>query len=221
MDFEQARFNMVEQQIRTWEVLDQEVLDLLFTVKREDFVPAAYRAIAFTDMEIPLDHDQLMMAPKLEARIHQEIAPKPGDNVLEIGTGSGYFTALLAKRALRVTSIEYFEDLMLLAAARLNAANIANVVLKTGDAARSPEGLIDAQEKFDVIVLTGSVPIIPQAYLQRLNVGGRFFAVVGDAPVMKATLITKTAENQLVSAEVFETVVPPLINAAQPSRFDF
>ena len=221
MDFEQARFNMVEQQIRPWEVLDQEVLDLLFTVKREDFVPAAYRAIAFTDMEIPLDHDQLMMAPKLEARIHQEIAPKPGDNVLEIGTGSGYFTALLAKRALRVTSIEYFEDLMLLAAARLNAANIANVVLKTGDAARSPEGLIDAQEKFDVIVLTGSVPIIPQAYLQRLNVGGRFFAVVGDAPVMKATLITKTAENQLVSAEVFETVVPPLINAAQPSRFDF
>lgn len=221
MDFEQARFNMVEQQIRPWEVLDQEVLDLLFTLKREDFVPAAYRAIAFTDMEIPLDHNQVMMPPKLEARILQEIAPNAGDSVLEIGTGSGYFTALLAKRAQRVTSIEYFEDLKRGAAARLGAANITNAVLKTGDAALSPDGLVDAQEKFDVIVLTGSVPMVPQAYLPRLNIGGRFFAIVGDAPVMKAMLITKTAENQLVSAGLFETVVPPLINAAQPSRFDF
>jgi len=221
MDFERARFNMVEQQIRPWEVLDQDVLDLLFTVKREDFVPAAYRAIAFTDMEIPLGHGQAMMPPKLEARLLQEVAPKTGDSVLEIGTGSGYLTALLAKRAQRVTSIEYFEDFRLAAAARLAAANITNVALKTGDAARSADAFLDPQEKFDVIVLTGSVPTLPQAYLQRLNMGGRFFAVVGDAPVMKATLITKTAENQFVSAEIFETVVPPLINAAQPSRFDF
>ena len=221
MDFEQARFNMVEQQIRTWEVLDQDVLDLLFTVKREDFVPVAYRAIAFTDMEIPLGHDQVMMPPKLEARIVQEVAPKSGERVLEVGTGSGYLTALLAKCAQRITSIEYFEDFSLEAATRLTAAHIANVVLKAGDAGRSPDAFLDAQDRFDVIVLAGSVQTVPQAYLQRLNVAGRFFAIVGDAPVMKATLITKTAENQYVSAELFETVVPPLINAAQPSRFDF
>ncbi len=221
MDFEKARFNMVEQQIRPWEVLDQDVLNLLFTVKREDFVPAAYRAIAFTDMEIPLGHGQSMMPPKIEARILQEVAPKSGETVLEIGTGSGYLTALLAKRAKHVTSIEYFEDFSQGAAARLRAANIANVDLKVGDAARSPDALLDAQAKFDVIVLTGSVPTVPQAFPRRLNVGGRFFAVVGDAPVMKATLITKTAENQFASAEIFETVVPPLVNAAQPSRFDF
>ena len=221
MDFEKARFNMVEQQIRPWEVLDQGVLDLLFTVKREDFVPAAYRAIAFTDMEIPLGHDQVMMAPKIEARVLQEVAPKSSDNVLEIGTGSGYLTALLAKSAHHVTSIEYFEDLKNEAAARLAAANLTNVILKAGDAAQSPDACIDPQEKFDVIVLTGSVPTVPAVFLQRLTVGGRFFAVVGDAPVMKATLITRTAENQFVSAEIFETVVPPLLNAAQPSRFNF
>jgi len=212
---------MVEQQIRPWEVLDQDVLNLLFAVKREDYVPAAYRAIAFTDMEIPLGHEQVMMAPKLEARILQEVALKSAESVLEIGTGSGYFTALLAKCAQRVTSIEYFEDLKREAATRLAAANITNVVLLAGDAGRSADAFIEPQEKFDVIVLTGSVPMVPQAYLQRLNMGGRFFAIVGDAPVMKATLITKTAQNQFVSAEIFETVVSPLINAVQPSRFDF
>ncbi len=221
MDFEQARFNMVEQQIRPWEVLDQEVLDLLFAVKREDFVPPAYRAIAFTDMEIPLGHDQVMMAPKIEARILQEVAPKSAENVLEIGTGSGYLTALLAKSAHHVSSIELFEDLKNEAASRLVSANITNVVLKVGDAGKTPDAFLDPQERFDVIVLTGSVPIVPEAYLSRLANGGRFFAVVGDAPAMKATLITKTAENQFVSAEIFETVVPPLINAAQPSRFSF
>jgi protein-L-isoaspartate(D-aspartate) O-methyltransferase len=221
MDFEQARFNMVEQQIRPWEVLDQDVLNLLFTVKREDFVPAAYRAIAFTDMEIPLGHDQFMLAPKIEARILQEVAPKQAESALEVGTGSGYLTALLAKCTKHVTSIEYFDDLSQGAATRLRAAKIENVTLKVGDAAQSPDAFIEGEAKFDVIVLTGSVPVVPQAYLQRLNVGGRFFAVIGDAPVMKATLVTKTAEGQLVSADIFETVVPPLVNAAQPSRFDF
>jgi protein-L-isoaspartate(D-aspartate) O-methyltransferase len=221
MDFEKARFNMIEQQIRPWEVLDPDVLNLLFTVKREDFVPTAYRAIAFTDMEIPLGHDQAMMPPKIEARILQETAPRPGETVLEIGTGSGYLTALLAMRAKHVTSIEIHEDLSRDAGLRLRAANISNVVLKVGDAAQSPDAFLDAQAKFDVIVLSGSVPTVPQAYLQRLNVGGRFFAVVGDAPVMKATLVTKTAESQFASLEIFETVVAPLINAAQPSRFAF
>lgn len=221
MDFEKARFNMVEQQIRPWEVLDPGVLNLLFTVKREDFVPAAYRAIAFTDLEIPLGHGQAMLAPKIEARILQELALKPAETVLEIGTGSGYFTALLAKSAGQVTSIEYFSDFTTEAAAKLASSGISNVVLKTGDAARSVDALIDPQQKFDVIVLTGSVPVVPPAYLQRLTIGGRLFAIVGDAPVMKATLITQTDVNQFASAEIFETVVTPLINAAQPARFDF
>lgn len=221
MDFEKARFNMVEQQIRPWEVLDPGVLNLLFTVKREDFVPAAYRAIAFTDLEIPLGHGQAMLAPKIEARILQELALKPAETVLEIGTGSGYFTALLAKSAGQVTSIEYFSDFTTEAAAKLASSGISNVVLKTGDAARSVDALIDPQQKFDVIVLTGSVPVVPPAYLQRLTFGGRLFAIVGDAPVMKATLITQTDVNQFASAEIFETVVTPLINAAQPARFDF
>lgn len=221
MDFEQARFNMVEQQIRTWEVLDQDVLDLLFEIKREDFVPDVYRAIAFTDMEIPLGHGQFMMSPKLEARLLQEVAPKLTDAVLEIGTGSGYLTALLANRARHVTTIEFFEALHLQASSRLAAAQIANVTLKVGDASQSAHAIIDSAEKFDVIVLTGSVPTVPATYLQTLNVGGRLFAVVGDAPVMKATLITKTAENQFASAELFETVVPPFINAFEPSRFAF
>jgi protein-L-isoaspartate(D-aspartate) O-methyltransferase len=223
MNFEQARFNMIEQQIRTWEVLDQDVLNLLFQVKREDFVPAAYRAIAFTDMEIPLGegHGQSMMAPKMEARILQEVAPKSTERVLEIGTGSGYLTALLASRGATVTSIEYFDDYSRGAAAKLARANIVNIHLKVGDAAKSPVGLIGAGEKFDVIVLTGSVPVLPQAYLDTLNENGRLFAIVGDAPVMKAMLYTRIGPTAFSSAEIFETVVQPLINATQPSRFDF
>jgi protein-L-isoaspartate(D-aspartate) O-methyltransferase len=220
MDFEQARFNMVEQQIRTWEVLDQGVLELLFKVKREDFVPSAYRAIAFTDMEIPLGHEQLMMSPKLEARIVQEVALQAGDTVLEVGTGSGYLAALLAKRAAQVTSIEYFEDLSKLAATRLQTAGADNVTLLVGDAADASFSLLDGK-KFDVIVLTGSVPALPEAFLRHLNVGGRLFAIVGDAPVMKATLIKKTAEAAFTTTELFETVVAPLINAPHPPRFDF
>ena len=225
MNFEQARFNMIEQQIRTWEVLDQEVLDLLFLVKREDFVPAAYRAIAFTDMEIPLGggHGQLMMAPKMEARIIQELAPKNHERVLEIGTGSGYLTALLATTAAAVTSIEYFEPYSRSAAVNLARASIANVILHVGDAAQSPLAFIGAGEKFDAIVLTGSVPILPQVFLDALAENGRLFAIVGDAPAMKATLFTRIggSANTFASAEIFETVVAPLVNARQPSRFDF
>jgi protein-L-isoaspartate(D-aspartate) O-methyltransferase len=220
MDFEQARFNMVEQQIRTWEVLDQGVLDLLFTVKREDFVPAAYRAIAFTDMEIPLGHEQSMMSPKLEARIVQEVALRAGEAVLEVGTGSGYLTALLAKRAAQVTSIEYFEDLSKQASTRLQAAGISNVTLLIGDGVNASSSLIDGK-KFEVIVLTGSLPMLPEAFLQHLNIGGRLFAIVGDAPVMKACLITKTAEAAFTTIELFETAIAPLINAPQPPRFHF
>ena len=223
MNFEQARFNMIEQQIRTWEVLDQDVLDLLFEVKREDFVPAAYRAIAFTDMEIPLGygHGQLMMAPKMEARIIQELALNANERVLEIGTGSGYLTALLARSAATVTSIEYFDTYSRSAASNLARANITNVNLKVGDAAQSPAAFIGAGEKFDAIVLTGSVPILPQVFLDALAENGRLFAIVGDAPAMKATLFTRASGNAVASAEIFETVVAPLVNARQPSRFDF
>lgn len=221
MDIELARFNMVEQQIRTWEVLDQTVLELLFTVKRENFVPAAYRSLAFVDMEIPLGEGQVMLAPKFEARILQEVAPKPHERVLEIGTGSGYLSALLASRAAKVASIEYFESLAISAAAKLATAGIGNVEITIGDAARSPANFIDPQQQFDVIVFTGSLPVLPAAYLPHLAVGGRLFAIIGDAPAMKAMLYTKTSEQSKVALELFETVVAPLINAAEPSRFTF
>lgn len=221
MDFEKARFLMVEQQIRTWEVLDQGVLDLLFAVKREDFVPIAYRSLAFVDMEIPLDHQQTMMAPKLEARILQEVAPKSNERVLEIGTGSGYLTALLAKQAESVTSIDIFENFSLAAAATLARIGVINVHLKTGDAAESAVSILASHETFDVIVLAGSVPMLPKAYLDMLNLNGRLFAVVGDAPAMKATLFTNTGDTAFTADDLFETVLTPLINAKQPSRFEF
>ena len=221
MDFEKARFLMVEQQIRTWEVLDQGVLDLLFAVKRENFVPVAYRSLAFVDMEIPLDHQQTMMTPKLEARILQEVAPKSDERVLEIGSGSGYLTALLAKQAESVISIDIFQDFSLAAAAKLARIGVTNVHLKTGDAAESAVNILASHETFDVIVLTGSVPMLPKAYLDMLNLDGRLFAVVGDAPAMKATLFTKTGDTAFTTDDLFETVLMPLVNAKQPSRFEF
>jgi protein-L-isoaspartate(D-aspartate) O-methyltransferase len=224
MDIENARFNMVEQQIRTWEVLDQSVLELLFHVKRENFVPAAYRALAFVDMEIPLGSiadGQVMMAPKVEARIVQELAPKSHERVLEIGTGSGYLAALLAQKAERVRSIEISPQLAKMATDNLVANQIRNVDVRVGDAAKTPGDAIGPNEVFEVIVFSGSVPILPENYLQHLTVGGRLFAIVGDAPVMKATLITKTGEGAYAARELFETVLPPLVNAPEPSRFSF
>ena len=220
-DVEKARLLMIEQQIRTWEVLDQTVLNLLYSVKREDFVPAAYRSLAFVDMEIPLGQGQSMMAPKMEARIVQEVAPSSNERVLEIGTGSGYLTALLAKRAADVTSIEYYDEFSRAAADKLVTAGINNVRLKIGDAAESAAGVVGIHERYDVIVLTGSVPVLPPLFLDCLNINGRLFAVIGDAPVMRATLVTKTAEESFSATDLFETVLNPLINAKQPSRFSF
>ncbi len=220
-DIENARFLMVEQQIRTWEVLDPAVLELLFTVKREDFVPPAYRSLAFVDMEIPIGHNQLMMPPKMEARIVQEVAAKPTERALEIGTGSGYVTALLAKRCESVTSIEYFDELSASAGKSLANAGITNIRLFVGDAAESPANVIGVHDRFDVIVLTGSTPMLPSTFLDCLNVGGRLFAVIGDAPAMKANLLTKTSDTTYTTAELFETVLAPLVNAKQPSRFQF
>jgi protein-L-isoaspartate(D-aspartate) O-methyltransferase len=217
MNIEQARFNMIEQQIRTWEVLDPEVLELLFQLKREDFVPADNRDLAFADLEIPLGHGEAMMQPKVEARILQELGIAPHENVYEVGTGSGYLTALMARRARHVTSAEIHGDFTRRAAASLERESIRNVTLLEGDSARAPL----AESAFDVIVLTGSTPILPQAFLERLSPGGRLIAVVGDPPVMKAIVVRQPVAGSFQRAELFETLVKPLVNAAEPPRFRF
>ena len=217
MDVEQARYNMVEQQIRTWEVLDQQVLDLLNKVKREDFVPPQYRSLAFVDMEIPLGHGEKMLTPKLEARIVQDLAIRPGDRVLEVGTGSGYMTALLAGLAGHVDSVDIVPEFVEAAGAKLAAQRVTNVALETGDAARG----WNKQAPYDAIVLTGSVPILPEAFQQSLATGGRLIAIVGEPPVMEARLITRVGERAFTSIGLFETCVAPLRNAPQPERFVF
>lgn len=217
MNFEQARFNMVEQQIRTWNVLDQHVLDLLLEMRREDFVPDAYRNLAFVDMEIPIGFGEVMLTPKMEARIIQELAIKKTDKVLEVGTGSGYMTALLAREAQHVYSVEIVPELKERAAEKLRAHSIHNVTLELGDAAR---GWI-RHGSYDVIVLTGSVPVLPEAFFASLNRGGRMFAVVGDAPTMEGKLITCLGEGACRTTDLFETSIPPLRNALQPQRFAF
>jgi protein-L-isoaspartate(D-aspartate) O-methyltransferase len=216
VDFEQARFNMVEQQVRTWDVLDQEVLDLLFAVKREHFVPAAYRALAFADLEIPLGDGESMWTPKMEARVVQELDLKADETALEIGTGSGYLTALLARRSAEVTSVEINPRLLEQARGRLASAGIGNARLHNGDGAR---GWRD--ETYDAIVLTGSTPLLPDSWFRQLKPGGRLFAVVGDAPVMAARLVRWSAPGAIVQEDLFETVIAPLRNAPQPARFVF
>jgi protein-L-isoaspartate(D-aspartate) O-methyltransferase len=217
MNLEQARTNMVEQQIRTWEVLDQDVLDLLYTVPREEFVPLSWRNLAFTDMEIPIGEGETMWAPKVEARVLQELAPKRSDRVLEIGTGSGYLTALLAHRAAQVRSIELRPALAAFGKANIARHGVDNVTLETGDGARG-----DAKGgPYDIVVLTGSVPVLPQAMLASLAPGGRIFAVVGEPPVMTAKIVTCSAPGAYRSVELFETLLQPLANCEQPSRFSF
>jgi protein-L-isoaspartate(D-aspartate) O-methyltransferase len=215
-DVEQARFNMVEQQIRTWEVLDQKVLDLLFKVRREEFVPPVYRALAFADLEIPLPNGSRMWTPKLEARVVQELTLGEGDRVLEVGTGSGYLTALLASFAAGVRSVEIDDELAAGARAKLARGGFRNVSVEIGDGARGY-----GHDNYDAIVLTGSTPILPERFFEQLKPGGRLFAIVGDAPAMKARLIRVAAPGSRVTADLFETVVAPLANAAQPARFEF
>ena len=216
MDIEQARFNMVEQQIRTWDVLDQDVLDLLFSVRREEFVPVAYRQLAFADLELPLGDGERMWTPKMEARVLQELDLAGGESVLEIGTGSGYLTALLASRKAFVTSVEINPRLAAEARAKLGRAGIGGVELAVGDGAQGY-----GSEHYDAIVLTGSTPIVPAGLVAQLKPGGRLFAVVGDAPVMTARLLRSVAPGTVTATDLFETVIPPLKNAAQPARFLF
>ncbi len=216
MDIEQARFNMVEQQIRTWEVLDPQVLDLLFAVRREDFVPPAYRSLAFADLELPLPGGERMWSPKVEARVLQALALTGPESVLEIGTGSGYFTALLASRALDVTSVEIDPELAATARSRLARHGFTHARIEVGDGAQGW-----GNEAWDAIVLTGSTPLLPDRFVEQLKPGGRVFAIVGDLPVMKARLVQWTGPDALTTTDVFETVVAPLRNAATPSRFRF
>jgi protein-L-isoaspartate(D-aspartate) O-methyltransferase len=221
MNIEQARFNMVEQQIRPWEVLDQEVLDLLYVVRREAFVAPAYRELAFSDLELPLldnaGEGERMMAPKVEARILQELAVKPSDKVLEVGTGSGYLTALLAHRAAQVHSVEIEPTLKAFGEANLRRAGVRNAVTEQGDAARGwPK-----HAPYDVIVLTGSTPVLPEALLAQLKPRGRLFAVVGEAPVMSARLVTCVHDGSYRTLDLFETLLAPLRNAERRDKFVF
>jgi protein-L-isoaspartate(D-aspartate) O-methyltransferase len=217
MNIEQARFNMVESQIRPWEVLDQQVLDLLYVVKREEFVPAPYRMLAFSDMEIPIGQGEHMWQPKMEARVLQELAVKPSDQVLEIGTGSGYFAALLAHRAQHVYSVEIQSELQASAEANLRRTGVGNVTVELGDGANGWA----KHAPYDVIALTGSTPVLPQQFLQQMKVGARLFAVVGSSPAMAARLITCTGDGVYSSIDLFETSVAPLAHALAGERFHF
>jgi protein-L-isoaspartate(D-aspartate) O-methyltransferase len=213
---EQARFNMIEQQIRTWDVLDPTVLNLLHHVPREEFVPPQYRGLAFADLEIPIGFGEYMLSPKLEARMLQALEIGKNDTVLEIGTGSGYMTALLAKLAREVYSVERISELSSSAAQHLVAHGISNIILEVGDGAHGW-----GNNQFDVIVLTGSLPLLPARFEQQLKPGGRLLAVVGEAPAMEAILVTCISDGVYSRTVLFETSIPQLVNAVQPERFSF
>ena len=215
MNLDQARFFMVEQQIRPWDVLDPLVLDLLSELPRHDFVAADQQTLAYSDTELPIGEDQFMLAPKLEARIMQALDVHDEDSVLEIGTGSGYMTALLASLAKKVTSVELFDSLQKTAAERLTQFN--NIELKLGDASQAwPD-----QQTYDVIVLTGSCATLPESYKTQLNLGGRLFAIVGQSPAMQAVLVTRIGEQEWLEESLFETDVPALVHAEAKPKFEF
>lgn len=206
---------MIKQQLRTWEVLDDQLLELLRQVPREDFIPPSLRNLAFVDMSIPLDDDQIMMNPKVEARMLQALAIRPDEEVLEIGSGSGYVTALLAKQSKQVDSVEISPRLLQQAGEKLAAHGIENVSLEQGDAAQG----WNTHSRYGVIAITGSLPILPRTFLESMTIGGRLFAILGDAPVMEATLVTRMNERDWSHDVLFETELPPLENAMQPERF--
>jgi protein-L-isoaspartate(D-aspartate) O-methyltransferase len=224
-DLEHARFNMIEQQIRPWSVLDPKVLALLSIVKREDFVPLAHKALAFVDMEIPLlgtaqdalQSGRCMLAPKVEARMLQDVGPQPHNKVLEIGTGSGYMAALLAQLAERVISLEIDRALAEFARTNLQKAGITNAQVRHADGAHG----LAAEGPFDIIVLSGSVAEVPSSLLAQLKIGGRLAATTGFEPMMRATFITRTGEAAYTTAQPWDTVAPRLVNFPEPSRFNF
>lgn len=217
MNIEQARFNMIEQQIRPWDVLDLEVLGLLSIVKRENFVPAAYRDLAFADLELPLPGGHKMLFPRVEARVLQELAVKKHENVLLIGAGSGYLAALFAARAQHVTAVEIDPVVAKLAEDNLRNNGVTNAEVALGDGSRG----WPAKAPYDVICVAGGLPVVPQEMLEQLKTGGRLSAFVGGRPVMKAQVITRIDDKQYRVADVFETYVDHLVNAIEPSRFKF
>lgn len=225
MDIERARFNMIEQQIRPWDVLDLDVLALLEQVRREDFVPAAHRGLAFADMMIPLAADteeamrlgRCMLEPKVEARLLQDVAPRAHEKVLEVGAGSGYMAALLGSRAQRVITLEIDPELARMARENLQRAGLRNVEVREADGAKG----LAAEGPFDAIVLSGSVFEVPQALLSQLKVGGRLAAIVGNEPVMRATFVTRTGEASYTSTQPWDTLAPRLAHFPEPSRFQF
>lgn len=217
MNTEQARFNMIEQQIRPWDVLDPSVLSLLAVVKREDFVPAAYRSMAFFDTEVPLPNGQVMLAPKIEARLLQELEVRKHERVLEVGAGSGHMAALLAHKARQVVTMEIDPVLARLASDNLKNASVTNVSVVEGDGSKR----LPTAGPFDVIVLSGSVASVPQSLLNELKVGGRLAAIVGHEPVMNAVLVTRVGENEFKSVNLFDTVAQRLTGFDEPSRFHF
>ena len=217
MNIEQARFNMIEQQIRPWNVLDQDVLDLLHIVKREQFVPAACVSLAFADTEIPLGNGASMFNPKVEARILQELQLKKHETVLEIGAGSGYMAALLAAKARHVTTVEINPALQALAQENLAKANVTNVTVELGNGS---DGWA-AGAPFDVIAISGALEVLPEVFLKQLKVGGRIAAIIGVAPVMQCVIITRVAETAYDTVQVFETNIKALAFAPAPSHFEF
>ena len=225
MNLEKARFNMIEQQIRPWDVMDSNVLQLLSVVKREDFVPAGLKGLAFADLEIPLRSPseeamrlgQCMLAPRLEARLLQDLAVQAHETALEIGTGSGFMAALLAHRAQRVVSLEIDADLAQSARTNLRNAGVQNVDVRHADGA-TPQ---PAEGQYDVILLSGSVAQVPQALLQMLTLGGRLATIVGDEPVMRATVVTRTSARTFRTVQNWDIVAPRLLNFPEPTRFEF
>jgi protein-L-isoaspartate(D-aspartate) O-methyltransferase len=224
-NFEQARFNMIEQQIRPWEVLDARVLALLAEVKREQFVPAAFQSLALADMEIPLSHPvvegECMLPPKVEARALQDLALQPGDNVLEIGTGSGYMAALLGKLSARVLSLEINPELARQAQTRLAAAGIDNVEVRVADAAASRFAACVSAAPYDAIVVSGSIAEVPSDLLELLRQGGRLFAIVGNEPIMRATIVRRTGDVAFHTEQPWDIVAPRMRHFPEPSRFQF
>ncbi len=214
---ELARSNMIEQQIRPAEVLDQRVLETISETPREAFVPETYQDLAFSDINVDLGNAEMMMKPIMEARILQALDIQPGDKILEIGTGSGYLTALLAKLGGHVESVEIKPEILDQAKTRLDNQGITNITLVQGDAS---EGW-NQNEAFDVIAITGSFPILPESFQKQLTVGGRMVVIVGQSPVMEALLITRAAEDQWVTKALFETDFPALQNVEQPQAFTF
>jgi protein-L-isoaspartate(D-aspartate) O-methyltransferase len=221
MNIEQARYNMIEQQIRPWEVLDPSVLSLLSIVRREDFVPPAYKALAFVDTEVPLReggaHGQSMFSPKLEARLLQDLAVARHEQVLEVGAGSGHMAALLAHKAQQVTTFEIVPALARMAEANLRRAAVMNARVVEGDGSRG----LPEQAPFDVILLSGSVASLPQHLLEQLKVGGRLAAIVGAEPIMRATLVTRVGDEAWRTVELFDTMAPRLRGFDEPTRFVF